>query len=333
MQTPSRILRGPAALILLLWFGHAVGAGADHPLVGRYEGAELVGHTHSDFDEANLVNGPIVGSASSADKRGWMRVEGKTDLYYYKLPEGRSSLEVLRNYQASLKAKGFQTVFTCATSDGSCYAGRPGHVEMNDPYTFGGAIDNAPELPRLDGDYIRNYFTINGRYLLSKLSRPEGAVYASIAFAEGVHGNYAFVRVVETTEMDADKITFVGAEQMQKTLADSGRISLYGIQFDFDKDAIKSESKPTLEEIAKVLRAEPGLRLDVVGHTDAKGGPDYNLDLSKRRAASVVAALTGDYGIETSRLNARGAGASEPVATNDTEEGRAKNRRVELVRQ
>lgn len=305
----------------------------DHPLVGRYEGADLVGHTHSDFDETNLVNAPIVGSASGEDKRGWLHVEGVNDLYYYKLPEGRSSLEVLRNYEESLKAKGFETVFTCATSNGSCYAKRPGHSDTTGPYDFANAFDAAPELPRLNGDYIRNYFGTNARYLLAKLARPQGAVYASIAFAEGPHGNFAFVRVVETKEMDSDKITFVDAGQMQKALADSGRISLYGIQFDFDKDIVKPESKPTLDEIAKVLRADMDLRIEVVGHTDAKGDAEYNVALSKRRASSVVVALTRDYGVQASRLTPRGAGASAPLASNDTEEGRAKNRRVELVRQ
>ncbi|MEO7433383.1 MAG: OmpA family protein [Dokdonella sp.] len=305
---------------------------ADHALVGRYEGSDLVGHTHSDFDESTLVNGPIAGTASGSDKRGWLSVDGVQDLYYYKLPAGRSTLEALRNYEASLTSKGFAIPFTCSTSNGSCYAKRPGHVDTTGPYDFANALDASPELPRLEGDYIRNYFGTNARYLLGKLARPQGAVYASIAFAEGTHGNFAFVRVVETKDMDSGKIAFVGAEQMQTALADTGRVSLYGIHFDFDKDVVTGESRPTLDEIAKVLRAQPELRLGVVGHTDAKGGADYNADLSSRRAANVVMALTRDYAIDASRLAPRGAGASEPLASNDTEEGRAKNRRVELVR-
>lgn len=305
---------------------------ADHSLVGRYEGSELVGHTHSDFDESNLVNGPIAGTASGSDKRGWLSVEGVQDLYYYKLPAGRSTLEALRNYETSLTSRGFDIPFTCSTSNGSCYAKRPGHADTTGPYDFANALDASPELPRLGGDYIRNYFGTHARYLLGKLARPQGAVYASIAFAEGTHGNFAFVRVVETKDMDSGKIAFVGAEQMQAALADTGRVSLYGIRFDFDKDVVKDESRPTLDEIAKVLRAQPDLQLGVVGHTDAKGSANYNADLSSRRAANVVMVLTRDYAIDASRLAPRGAGASEPLAPNDTEDGRAKNRRVELVR-
>jgi len=132
--------------------------------------------------------------------------------------------------------------------------------------------------------------------------------------------------------MDTDKIAFVDAEQMRRAIADAGRISLYGIQFEFDKDTIKPGSVATLDAIAALLKDDPSLRLTVIGHTDAKGTADYNVDLSRRRATSVVAALGRDDGIDTVRLVARGAGAGEPLASNDREDGRARNRRVELVR-
>jgi outer membrane protein OmpA-like peptidoglycan-associated protein len=333
MSTTPRFFALLAALAALANVGSVCAqGGADHPLVGRYDGSELVGHTHAGFDEVELIDGAIVGPTHGVGAPGWMRVEGSADLYYYKLPEGRSSLEVLRNYEASLKAKGFSIVFTCATSNGSCYAARAGHTTGTAPYDFANALDASPELPRLGGDFIRNYFGTNARYLLAKSAQPEGAVYAGIALAEGGHGNYAFVRVVQTRDMEAGKITFVGAEQMRKTIADAGRISLYGIQFDFDKDTIKPDSAPTLDEIARLLKADPSLRLTVVGHTDAKGTPEYNLDLSRRRANAVVAALLQQHDIDATRLAMRGAGASEPLVPNDSEENRARNRRVELIK-
>ena len=89
--------------------------------------------------------------------------------------------------------------------------------------------------------------------------------------------------------------------------------------------------QPTLDEIAKLLKSEPSLRLHVVGHTDNQGKADYNLDLSRRRAASVVRELTVRMGIAANRLDAFGCGLYSPVETNGTEDGRAKNRRVELV--
>ena len=88
---------------------------------------------------------------------------------------------------------------------------------------------------------------------------------------------------------------------------------------------------PTLQEIARLLKGDPTLRLHVVGHTDNQGKPDYNVALSRRCAASVLREITGKFGISANRLNSFGCGLYSPVASNASEEGRAKNRRVELV--
>ncbi|HEY6921605.1 MAG TPA: OmpA family protein, partial [Methyloceanibacter sp.] len=178
-----------------------------------------------------------------------------------------------------------------------------------------------------------NWFEQQGRSLLARLDRPEGAVYVSLYLGESARGNVAVVRVVETKEMETNKIVFLNASQMEQAIADSGKVALYGILFDFDKDVVKPESKPTLDEIAKLLQAKPDMKLKIVGHTDNKGTAEYNLDLSTRRAANVVAAFTSVYGIAPNRLTSEGAGLTQPIASNDTEEGRAKNRRVELIAQ
>jgi outer membrane protein OmpA-like peptidoglycan-associated protein len=140
----------------------------------------------------------------------------------------------------------------------------------------------------------------------------------------------AHVAVIAPDVMEK-KMVFVNADEMKKSLQDEGRVALYGIFFDTDKDVVKPESKATLEEVAKLLAANPSLRLRVVGHTDNQGKADYNLDLSRRRAASVVRELTGKLGVDAARLDSFGCGLYAPVASNETEDGRAKNRRVELV--
>jgi len=112
-----------------------------------------------------------------------------------------------------------------------------------------------------------------------------------------------------------------------------GKIAVYGITFDTGKSEIKPASEPALTEIAKLLKAQPTLKLHVVGHTDNVAGLDLNLKLSKARAEAVVQALTARHGIAAGRLIPHGVGPVAPVAANDTEAGRAKNRRVELVRQ
>jgi outer membrane protein OmpA-like peptidoglycan-associated protein len=112
-----------------------------------------------------------------------------------------------------------------------------------------------------------------------------------------------------------------------------GRIAVYGIQFDTGKADIKPASEPALVEIAKLLKSQPALKLHVVGHTDNVAGLDLNLKLSKARAESVVQALSTRHGVAAVRLIAHGVGPVAPVASNDAEGGRAKNRRVELVKQ
>jgi OOP family OmpA-OmpF porin len=127
------------------------------------------------------------------------------------------------------------------------------------------------------------------------------------------------------------KMAFVNSDDMRQSLHDSGKVALYGLYFDVDKDVIKPESQPTLAEIAKLLGSDSALRLHVVGHTDNQGKPDYNLDLSRRRAASVQRELTGKYAVSANRLDAFGCGPYSPIASNEADDGRAKNRRVELV--
>lgn len=121
-------------------------------------------------------------------------------------------------------------------------------------------------------------------------------------------------------------------ESIEKDLAERGRAELYGIHFDFDSDALRPESGQVLDEIAAALRAHGDWRLDIEGHTDNTGAEAHNMDLSQRRAAAVKTALVGKYGIADARLAPAGFGASRPKGSNDTVEGRALNRRVELVR-
>ena len=125
-------------------------------------------------------------------------------------------------------------------------------------------------------------------------------------------------------------LTF-GPAEMKAALDAEGRIQLYGILFDLDKATLQLESSKQLQHMVTLLKDNPDLMLEVQGHTDDQGSDDYNLNLSQRRAETVVAYL-GLFGIDTSRLVPKGYGESKPVIPNTTEEGRAKNRRVELVK-
>ena len=123
-----------------------------------------------------------------------------------------------------------------------------------------------------------------------------------------------------------------GGGKLEQELAAQQKVDIYSIYFSFNSDEIRDESTPTLKEIADIMKRHPDWRLQVNGHTDGVGGDQYNVDLSKRRAAAVVKALSTNYHIDSARFRYNGFGKSQPKDTNDTLEGRAKNRRVELMR-
>jgi OOP family OmpA-OmpF porin len=122
------------------------------------------------------------------------------------------------------------------------------------------------------------------------------------------------------------------AELFQSGLRASGHVEIPGIYFDTGKSVLKSESDASVAEIAKLLKADPALQVYVVGHTDNVASLDLNTKLSQDRAEAVLQALVAKHGIAANRLISRGVGPLAPVASNDSEEGRAKNRRVELVK-
>jgi OmpA-OmpF porin, OOP family len=143
-------------------------------------------------------------------------------------------------------------------------------------------------------------------------------------------GKYG-LKIVERKGMSQDIVA--NASAFANDIKTTGHVALYGIYFDTGKSELKPESEQSLSEIGKLLTKEPNLKVYVVGHTDNAGGLDANMKLSQNRADAVVQALVHTQGIAASRLKAFGAGPYAPVATNDTEDGKAKNRRVELVKQ
>jgi len=296
----------------------------DHPLVGRFAGSEIVQYAQSDFDEVALLRAPhdfdaLLERNAFSDRSGneWLVVGGRITRIRYEVPAGHTSLEVLRNYRQALTTKGFVDVYECA--DHACLAGL-----TRDPYAIGWQLDTLTEKPM-------NYFD-HARWRLAKTDREGRAVYAGVLAGERDSETTVYVVVVESAPMASGRIVHLDASQLDDALKRSGRVDVYGIEFDFDSDRLRPESTRTLEEIGKLLHDRPELRLDVVGHTDDSGTAAYNRDLSLRRARSVVRALLEHHGVAPDRLRASGMGDTQPVADNATDEGRAKNRRVALIR-
>ncbi|MCM2326999.1 MAG: OmpA family protein [Lysobacter sp.] len=151
------------------------------------------------------------------------------------------------------------------------------------------------------------------------------------AWVEAEKGNgKIWLRIVEKQPMKQHIVA--DALSMSNDLKATGHVAVYGIFFDTGKSVVKPESKPALDEVAKLLKADPALKLWVVGHTDWVGQVSDNMRLAQARAEAVASELVSAHGIAASRLKGYGVGPLAPVAGNDDEAGRAKNRRVDLVK-
>lgn len=140
------------------------------------------------------------------------------------------------------------------------------------------------------------------------------------------------IRFEEGAAMVSNIRIAIGNPDMRSKLITEGKLVSYGIYFDVNKDVVKPASYATLKEIAAVLAENPAVKIKIVGHTDADGADPANLDLSKRRAASVKNELVKSFAIDASRIETEGKGESQPVATNDTPSNKALNRRVEFIK-
>lgn len=325
-----------AALMATLVFGTECSWAADikgshdHPLIGRFAGSVIIGYSYKKFDEYLLPEGKVVRRKDGREVYEKSRtIEGKVTRILYVAPKTASVVEVFRNYMRALKKKGFKVLYTCKSTPeyacGAAMTGQPNFQPMLAPQAY--------DFP--DQEVGKS------RYASLKKSDPKGDVYVSLLVY-----NYIFslnpdryqhpmvqLDVIEAEPLDDSQIKVLGAKELSSAIAEEGHVALHGIYFDTDSAVLKPESRPALEEIAKLMRQEHDLKLFVVGHTDNTGTFAHNMELSRKRAESVMRALIDDYGVAADRLSAYGVGPLAPVASNATEEGRAMNRRVELVRQ
>ena len=276
----------------------------DHPLISRYPGSTINHYTQKAFDEYELPLSKVADGKYAKTQH----LEGKVTMIYYVTPEGRSALEVFRNYESGLKTGGFQELFTCAK-------------------TCGGAPPSGASLDDAFGNYAADT-----RYLAAKLPRAEGDVYVALWVYDSSFDIKTFLTIIEVKPMETGLVT-VDAAALANDITQTGHAAVYGIYFDTGKAEVKPESDAALNEIAKLLQQDSSLKLYVVGHTDNVGTLANNMDLSRRRAAAVTQVLVTKHGVAAARLSPQGDGPSAPVASYDSEEGRAKNRRVELVKQ
>lgn len=290
----------------------------------RIEGAVIIGYDQSGFDAFTAPTSEVTYDGPETSST----LEGPRTRVLYLVPGDRSPLEVIRNYEAELTEAGYTTLYSCSKQDCG-----PASAMSKYLYPLDGRLKNmgrisssAFGIPRNDQQYLLTTHPETGRTL---------SIYVAFEtfdhFPELYEKTLVLMDVIDGAPLTR-RMAFVSAEEMALSLDADGRVSLYGVHFAHDSDALMPESDPTLEEITKFLKAAPEMQVFVVGHTDMTGGYEYNIGLSERRALAVVKALTERYGIAPSRLKAAGIGPLAPVGENLSEEGRALNRRVELVK-
>jgi outer membrane protein OmpA-like peptidoglycan-associated protein len=293
----------------ILRAGEDVPGSKDHPAITRYPGSYIFHYSQKKFDEYYLLLGPLKSQRDIKNAR-MKKLEGKVTQIAYKCPKGRSNLEVFKNYEEALVRAGYKILFKGKGND------------IRGVYNF---------LEKMNHEYIGGWDDpeIRPWFYLSAVSGEED-IYVSLFVIGSYDGPRAILSVIEPKEMERGLIT---AKDIKERIKEKGHVSIYGIYFDFGKADIKPESEPVLKEIAKFLKENPDIKVYVVGHTDNVGSLEYNMELSRKRAEAVVKRLVEKYGIKKNRLKAFGVGPLCPVASNKKEDGRAKNRRVEIVEQ
>lgn len=327
-----------SALLLTASVAHAQGkdveGSKDHPLISRFAGSIIKYYDVKQFDEYILPLGKAVMERGERGRQVFnltesKRLEGKVTRIFYEAPEDRSPLEIFRSYEAALKRADFEILFSGAGEDelGSFF----------NKFIY-------PETRLSRHLNVANVQRRLQRYLAAKLSCSEGkgcfyvSLYTSLHTLQygpvDVRRDWPAINlvVVEVKPME-EGLVMVTAGTMLDDITKVGHVAVYGIHFDFGKADIKPESVPVLKELAILLQQNPKLKLHIIGHTDNVGALTYNMKLSQARADAVVKKIISKYGVDANRLKAHGVGPLSPVASNKIEEGRAKNRRVELVEQ
>lgn len=309
---------------------------ADPPGLKRFEGSEIFFQSRADFDELKVALEKVEWDVHKAQVKPYRSAtaEGRRTTTYYRLPERVTTLEAFRGYRQEFEEAGFEIVF----------AARGEELEVP---SYNNQM--AREVYRMVGNYgtpeekaqwpFQHTDERQAAYVAARKAGSDGAeTWAAAYIVPNTQANWlqipegVVLARVDVLEVKArqQRMALVESDEMAERIALDGRIALYGIEFDFDSAEVRAGAEPTLAEIAKLLVERPQLSILVVGHTDTAGAFDYNRKLSQRRAEAVVERLAA-LGVDRKRLFPVGVGFASPVATNTTDEGRAKNRRVELV--
>lgn len=298
-----------------------VAGSADHPIISRYPGSSILYYYQKEYNELQMPTAVVDSKAGKL-----IEANGKHTSILYKGPKERSTIEVFRNYEKAIQDAGGEILLSCSGK----YA--PGGCDDYNKHYSLSFFSSVYSKRRTNND---QYLYSEGgsddqAFLTAKFDRGNMVTYLEIGISAAFFGEGADIQleVVEVSKMETGLIT---AERIKEQLDRYGKVQIYTIFFATNSSTIEEGSSATLQAITDFLHQYPDEKLYIVGHTDDTGNFTYNLELSRKRATSVVNAII-QLGVIASRLQAEGVGPLSPEGTNTSEEGKTMNRRVELVR-
>ena len=295
---------------------------ADHPFFTRARDAVITWYEVQRVAAYRVAVGPVTGYQRIDE---WVDVEGQLTRISYTLKSDRQLAEVHSSYVDNARRAGFE-ILAEGLMEGANVTGGIGHRG------FLAVHYKANPTPRGATSLLEGSPSSGGSgYLAARLARPAGDIYLVVGTTQ--YKQDEIVSLVDVIEIRGGEIPHasIDAGTMSNEIELHGKVPIYGVVFEQDKTSISRESEATLDEIAKLLKTRRDLRLYVVVHTDMTEDLQHSVRLSQGRAETVVNALVKDYGIARERLEPHGVGPLAPATENESEPGRRKNRRVELV--
>lgn len=283
----------------------------DHPLIQRIPNSWIKTYKTVEFDKYALVTGPQKNYADFLDSKKY--IEGKITKIAYRLPWGsKSPYAIYKNYQNAFEARKGKPLFECF--EGACNQG--GNLRST--------IAAEGLCLHSSGDYDEKFGYYS--YTFTKDAKQYYVVLMTGQFSYEESISYE-IHIIELEAMKQE----ISLGDIEAAMEEEGKLAMYGILFETGSSVLKAESMQSIELIASYLKRHPEVSLYIVGHTDNTGSYEGNMSLSANRAKAVIQALQSRHGLSGARLQAVGVGPVAPVASNSTDDGKAQNRRVEIV--
>ncbi|MCW5924482.1 MAG: OmpA family protein [Saprospiraceae bacterium] len=287
--------------------------------ISGYEGSNLIGQYQSNYVQYLIAEGPL--SYGEFPKKS--TPEGALECFLYKGPSGRTALEVFRNYEQQLKKSGLSILFSC--SDRSCNDGGFQNFFITIYGSENNKVESRSTFPSKEITKI-----YSGKYYLSAvLKGTESNKYVTIGVADVDNTIYTYIDILTEKSMDADMVK-ITAEYIKNQIKAEGKVVIYEALFETGKSTLLPSATGIIDEMFSYIKANPTKNFYIVGHTDDTGDFDANMTLSIQRAQKIADELI-KKGVSARQITAKGVGPLAPIRTNQTDEGKQRNRRVELV--